>query len=72
MNEVYKALGSAIKKRDHAVAMLKRWQAALAAAEEDIAKLSNELSTIRTVADADFQALVEDGQSYEQIDTNTE
>lgn len=65
MNEVYKDMAAAIKRRDHAVVMLSRWQQVLSDAEEQIKKLSGALSNAAN-ADTVFDQLVADTQSYEQ------
>ena len=37
----YEAMGRAMKRRDHALSMLKRWGEALGAAEDEIQALTN-------------------------------
>lgn len=46
MEELYTEMAAAIKQRNHAIAMLKRWQATIDDAEDKMAKLSGELAQV--------------------------
>ena len=47
MDELYTDMAAAIKQRNHAIAMLKRWQAVLNGAEEKMTKLSGALASVQ-------------------------
>lgn len=47
MEELYTEMAAAIKQRNHAIAMLKRWQAVLDSAEAQMTKLSGALANVQ-------------------------
>jgi pyruvate/2-oxoglutarate dehydrogenase complex dihydrolipoamide dehydrogenase (E3) component len=66
MEEIYVEMAAAIKRRDHAVTMLKRWTTVLQGAEAEIQKLSGALAELNKSADTVFDQLVAESQSFEQ------
>lgn len=53
MEELYTDMAAAIKRRNHAINMLNRWQAVLAGAEQEMTKLSGALAQVSVPAEAE-------------------